>query len=76
MTTWDGEDASKGGRILAAGDRRVYDEARGLLWQDRPATGRPAKAVDATAPRKPLAVAGEFCLSQPVRGSACAAAFI
>ncbi len=31
MTTWDGEDASKGGRILAAGDRRVYDEARRLL---------------------------------------------
>ncbi len=31
MTTWGGEDASKGGRILAAGDRRVYDEARGLL---------------------------------------------
>ena len=31
MTTWEGEDASKGGRILAAGDRRVYDEARGLL---------------------------------------------
>ncbi len=31
MTTWEGEDASKGGRILAAGDRRVYDEARGLF---------------------------------------------
>jgi myo-inositol-1(or 4)-monophosphatase len=31
ITTWDGEDASKGGRILAAGDRRVYEEARRLL---------------------------------------------
>ena len=31
ITTWDGEDAAKGGRILAAGDRRVYDEARHLL---------------------------------------------
>jgi myo-inositol-1(or 4)-monophosphatase len=31
ISTWDGEDAVKGGRILAAGDRRVYDEARSLL---------------------------------------------
>ena len=31
ITTWDGEEASKGGRILAAGDRRVYEEARRLL---------------------------------------------
>ncbi|MBV8661534.1 MAG: histidinol-phosphatase [Hyphomicrobiales bacterium] len=31
MTTWDGEDAAKGGRIIAAGDRRVYDEARRQL---------------------------------------------
>jgi myo-inositol-1(or 4)-monophosphatase len=31
MTTWDGESPSKGGRILAAGDRRVYDEARETL---------------------------------------------
>jgi myo-inositol-1(or 4)-monophosphatase len=31
ITTWDGEDAAKGGRILAAGDRRVYEEARQLL---------------------------------------------
>ncbi len=31
ITTWDGEDAAKGGRILAAGDRRVYDEARQIL---------------------------------------------
>jgi myo-inositol-1(or 4)-monophosphatase len=31
VTTWDGEEAAKGGRILAAGDRRVYDEARRLL---------------------------------------------
>lgn len=31
ITTWEGEPAEKGGRILAAGDRRVYDEARALL---------------------------------------------
>ena len=31
MTTWDGGEASGGGRIIAAGDRRVYDEARRLL---------------------------------------------
>ena len=31
ITTWDGEDAAKGGRIIAAGDRAVYDEARRLL---------------------------------------------
>ncbi len=31
ISTWDGEDPSKGGRILAGGDRRVYDEARRLL---------------------------------------------
>ena len=31
ITTWDGDDPTKGGRILAAGDSRVYDEARTLL---------------------------------------------
>ncbi len=31
MTTWEGEDASQGGRIIAAGDRRVYNAARALL---------------------------------------------
>jgi myo-inositol-1(or 4)-monophosphatase len=31
VTTWDGEDVANGGRILAAGDRRVYEEARRLL---------------------------------------------
>jgi myo-inositol-1(or 4)-monophosphatase len=31
ITTWEGEDVSKGGRILAAGDRRAYDEALRLL---------------------------------------------
>src|SRR5579871_1391412 len=31
ITTWEGEGAEKGGRIIAAGDRRVYDEARALL---------------------------------------------
>jgi myo-inositol-1(or 4)-monophosphatase len=31
ITTWDGEEVVNGGRILAAGDRRVHDEARRLL---------------------------------------------
>ena len=31
ITTWDGDEAAKGGRILAAGDRRLHDEARRLL---------------------------------------------
>jgi len=31
ITTWDGENAALGGRILAAGDKAVYDEARRLL---------------------------------------------
>ena len=31
ITTWDGETPEKGGRIIAAGDRRVYEEARALL---------------------------------------------
>jgi myo-inositol-1(or 4)-monophosphatase len=31
ITTWDGDDAAKGGRIIAAGDGRVYDAARRLL---------------------------------------------
>ena len=31
VTTWDGEDAAKGGRVVAAGDRCAYDEARRLL---------------------------------------------
>jgi myo-inositol-1(or 4)-monophosphatase len=33
MTTWDGENAAHGGRIIAAGDRAVYDEARRLLLE-------------------------------------------
>ncbi len=33
ISTWDGEDAANGGRIVAAGDRAVYDEARRLLLQ-------------------------------------------
>ena len=33
VTTWDGENAAKGGRIIAAGDRAIYDEARCLLLQ-------------------------------------------
>ena len=33
VTTWDGEDAANGGRILAAGDPRLHDEARRLLLQ-------------------------------------------
>jgi myo-inositol-1(or 4)-monophosphatase len=31
ITTWDGDSPSRGGRILAAGDRRVHEEARRLL---------------------------------------------
>jgi myo-inositol-1(or 4)-monophosphatase len=31
ITTWDGGDAANGGRIIAAGDPRVHDEARRLL---------------------------------------------
>src|SRR5262249_14794021 len=34
MTTWDGENAANGGRIIAAGDRAVYDEARRLLLKE------------------------------------------
>jgi myo-inositol-1(or 4)-monophosphatase len=33
VTTWDGENAANGGRILAAGDPAVYDQARRLLLQ-------------------------------------------
>jgi myo-inositol-1(or 4)-monophosphatase len=31
MTTWDGGSASQGGRIVAAGDKRVHQEAMTLL---------------------------------------------
>jgi myo-inositol-1(or 4)-monophosphatase len=31
VTTWEGEDAAAGGRILAAGDRAVYEQARRVL---------------------------------------------
>ncbi len=31
MTTWEGEPASNGGRIIAAGDKRVHDEAMRVL---------------------------------------------
>ena len=33
VSTWEGGDAAKGGRIIAAGDRRVHEEARRLLLQ-------------------------------------------
>jgi myo-inositol-1(or 4)-monophosphatase len=33
VTSWDGGAAADGGRIIAAGDRAVYDEARRLLFQ-------------------------------------------
>jgi myo-inositol-1(or 4)-monophosphatase len=33
VTTWDGENAASGGRIIAAGDRAVYDQARKLLLE-------------------------------------------
>jgi myo-inositol-1(or 4)-monophosphatase len=31
MTTWEGDSAAAGGRIIAAGDARIYEEARRLL---------------------------------------------
>ena len=31
MTTWDGESAAKGGRIIAAGDARLHEIARAML---------------------------------------------
>ena len=31
ITTWDGESAAKGGRIIAAGDAKLHAEARALL---------------------------------------------
>jgi myo-inositol-1(or 4)-monophosphatase len=31
ITTWAGEPAEQGGRIVAAGDRRVYEAARTML---------------------------------------------
>lgn len=31
ITTWDGQPASKGGAIIAAGDKRVHDEAMKIL---------------------------------------------
>ena len=31
MTTWDGDNAAKGGRIIAAGDPRLYEAARAVL---------------------------------------------
>jgi myo-inositol-1(or 4)-monophosphatase len=31
VTTWDGEEAAKGGRIIAAGDRRLHEAARRRL---------------------------------------------
>jgi myo-inositol-1(or 4)-monophosphatase len=33
MTTWDGESAAKGGRIIAAGDPRLYEMARAMLLE-------------------------------------------
>jgi fructose-1,6-bisphosphatase/inositol monophosphatase family enzyme len=33
VTTWDGENAANGGRIIASGDRAVYEQARRLLLQ-------------------------------------------
>ncbi len=33
VTTWDGEDAAAGGRILAAGDRALHEEARRVLME-------------------------------------------
>ena len=33
VTTWDGEEAAKGGRIIAAGDPAVHEQARRILVQ-------------------------------------------
>ena len=33
VTTWDGENAAKGGRIIAAGDRALHEQARRLLLE-------------------------------------------
>ena len=33
VTTWDGDAAANGGRIIAAGDKAVYDEARRVLLE-------------------------------------------
>ena len=35
ISTWEGENPAKGGRIIAAGDDRVYEEARKLLLAGR-----------------------------------------
>ena len=35
VTTWDGEEAAKGGRIIAAGDPAVHEQARRMLVQGR-----------------------------------------
>ena len=65
VTTWDGENAANGGRIIAAGDRAVYDAgapaaAPGIghpEGQDRAAGGderaggRSATAANATKAR-------------------------
>ena len=39
VTTWDGESAAHGGRIIAAGDKAVYDEARRLLLEGQSPVG-------------------------------------
>ena len=36
MTTWDGCDASKGGDVVACGDRRLHEEALARLAVSRP----------------------------------------
>ena len=33
VTTWDGEEAAKGGQIIAAGDPAVHEQARRILVQ-------------------------------------------
>ena len=38
VSTWDGENAAKGGRIIAAGDRAVYEEARRSLLEGQAAS--------------------------------------
>ena len=36
MTTWEGENAAKGGRILAAGDPRLHETVRRMLLEGAP----------------------------------------
>ena len=45
VTTWDGERAAKGGRIIAAGDRAVYERRAACCSRDSGARPDPAEAA-------------------------------